>query len=563
MHITKQKMNNYIKSVVIASFGAFIASCTGGSSTPAGPTVTFNPSSGVILAAGESVMVTATLSNSSPTESHTITIDGGDEHLSITASPSPCVLTTSTPTCTFTFKENQSDSNHVYSLAVSDSDSSTITSTYQVSIVGVYNDVWISGSNTINELAVYGTLGESSTFYTPGARSEVASWTDTNGNFWLFGGQTNNGTAAINDLWKFNPTSRTWTWMSGSKTLDSNGNYGTQGVESTTNVPSARRSPASWTDESGNLWLFGGYQSAVGGYKNDLWRYNPTNSQWTWMKGPKNGKYASYGIKGVESSTNIPGGRVGDASWTDESGNLWLFGGYGYNSNSSGQLNDLWKFNPNTNNWTWVSGSNLGNQAGVYGTKGQESASNVPGGRNLVSGTWVDASNNLWLFGGSTPGSDYNDLWKFNTTTSNWTWMSGESTPNESGVYGIIGIPNSSNIPGARYGSVAIIGKNGMFYLFGGIGYASTGIPDNLNDIWRYNPATNQWTWLKGSNVTNAFGVYGDIGVAKFSNQIGARQEAAGFRDLNGDLWIFGGLGYDSKGELGYLNDLWMYNTPD
>jgi hypothetical protein len=30
-------------------------------------------------------------------------------------------------------------------------------------------------------------------------------------------------------------------------------------------------------------------------------------------------------------------------SWTDPSGNLWMFGGF---SNSSGELNDLWEYIP-------------------------------------------------------------------------------------------------------------------------------------------------------------------------------------------------------------------------
>jgi hypothetical protein len=62
-----------------------------------------------------------------------------------------------------------------------------------------------------------------------------------------------------------------------------------------------------------------------------------------------------------------------------------------------GFLNDLWKFDGTQ--WTWVSGSSLAGQNGVYGTKGVAAASNVVGARqNAIS--WIDSSNNLWLFGG-------------------------------------------------------------------------------------------------------------------------------------------------------------------
>ena len=46
----------------------------------------------------------------------------------------------------------------------------------------------------------------------------TTSWTDANGHFWLFGGEGGaggRGNSVFNDLWKFNPVSTEWTWMSG------------------------------------------------------------------------------------------------------------------------------------------------------------------------------------------------------------------------------------------------------------------------------------------------------------------------------------------------------------
>ncbi len=49
--------------------------------------------------------------------------------------------------------------------------------------------------------------------------------------------------------------------------------------------------------------------------------------------------------KGQGASNNTPGARSNSVSWTDTSGNLWLFGGYGYDANVTlGLLNDLWEF---------------------------------------------------------------------------------------------------------------------------------------------------------------------------------------------------------------------------
>ena len=47
--------------------------------------------------------------------------------------------------------------------------------------------------------------------------------------------------------------------MSGSNATNQNGVYGTKGVASSSNAPGARQLAVSWTDNSGNLWLFGGY----------------------------------------------------------------------------------------------------------------------------------------------------------------------------------------------------------------------------------------------------------------------------------------------------------------
>lgn len=46
-----------------------------------------------------------------------------------------------------------------------------------------------------------------------------------------------------------------------------------------------------------------------------------------------------------------------------------------------------------------MSGSNLTNQNGVYGTKGIASTSNILGARFLTS-SWIDSQNNIWVFGG-------------------------------------------------------------------------------------------------------------------------------------------------------------------
>jgi hypothetical protein len=57
-------------------------------------------------------------------------------------------------------------------------------------------------------------------------------------------------------------------------------------------------------------------------------------------------------------------------------------------------LNDLWKFSPSTNQWTWVSGANAVNQLSVPATLQQPAVGNVPAARNGAVG-WIDGSGNI------------------------------------------------------------------------------------------------------------------------------------------------------------------------
>ena len=220
--------------------------------------------------------------------------------------------------------------------------------------------------------------------------------------------------------------------------------------------------------------------------------------------------------------------------------------------------------NVKANEWTWMSGSNTTGAVGVYGTQGAASAGNGPGSRaSAVS--WTDSSNNFWLFGGVDSGAaglnnDFNDLWEFNPTSKQWTWVSGSQNANASGVYGTMGTPAASNVPGARNSSVSWTDLKGNFWLFGGYGSDSTGAQGGLNDLWEFNQTSKQWTWVSGSQNANALGVYGTIGTPSASNVPGARNSSVSWMDLSGNFWLFGGTGFDSTGANGYLNDLWEFN---
>ena len=74
------------------------------------------------------------------------------------------------------------------------------------------------------------------------------------------------------------------------------------------------------------------------------------------------------------------------------------------------------------------------------------------------------------------------------------------------------------------------------------------------------NAQTNEWTWMAGSISNAALGTYGTLGSPAPANNPGGRSQFVTWTDSKGNLWLFGGLGLDSVGNAGYLNDLWEFS---
>jgi N-acetylneuraminic acid mutarotase len=387
----------------------------------------------------------------------------------------------------------------------------------------------LAGATYCGQPGVYGMLGTPSPANSPGGRESAQGWIDANGNLWLYGGlgfDEAGNLEELDDLWEFDVATGEWTWMSGDSTVPitatCDGCYsgvapvpGTQGTPAAGNTPGSLFLGTNWTDHNGNFWLFGGWGFTPGGdsaVTNDLWRHSPSISEWTWVGGSPNfgldGRVAgTYGTLGTPAPGNFPGSRWQDATWVDANGNLWLFGGEGDDSTGTleGVLNDLWEYDLATSEWAWMGGSSTFNcadfpqkycnQPGVYGTRGQPSPANIPGSRYLAS-NWIDNSGNFWLFGGDGFDSNddwnyLNDLWEFNPAKNEWTWWSGSSNVtvgSVNGVYGSMGVPSQSNVPGIRSGAASWTDKQGNFWLWGGAGIDSAGAYGYENDLWRYQP---------------------------------------------------------------------------
>jgi hypothetical protein len=518
-----------------------------------------------------------------------------------------------------------------------------------------HNDwTWIDGTKTAGIAAPpapnYGSFPTSAPpttpnpfTNTPGARYSGAGWTDKYGNMFLFGGDgwelagsssPDGLDAPMNDLWvcvRYDVDDCQWQLVgaydptvSGTSTIGALIIAGAQHEGDVTypfTVPPARLGAATWTDSSGNFYMFGG-KSVGAQFLNDLWVYNTSNfngsnytikeGQWTLVTGSttpdQKGTYSGA------AATLTPGSRVNPVTWTDASGNFWLFGGFGYDgSGTIGYLNDLWKYTPG-GNWTWVSGgtTNAANQLGVYGTAGTPSASNFPGGRHEAVG-WADANGNLWLFSGEgedsvgTANGILNDLWEYSIANNQWTYVMGavQASPqaigiaNQTGLYeastviGPVSTTSAANtcglasglvnpkpdpsqplpqylcspvnttgfFPGSRWGATAWVDAGGNFWLYGGWGLDSTATNGNgaLDDLWVYTPNATDgqpgtWAWIKGSNTGSQNGIYGALTrpyATHYTFTPGGRSNTTHWTDGLGQFWLFGGEGYDATSTTG------------
>lgn len=283
-----------------------------------------------------------------------------------------------------------------------------------------------------------------------------------------------------------------------------------------------------------------------------------TGTLGTW----KDGVPAGYDIYNQQT---YPGSRDSAATWTDGSGTMYMFGGYGPDENGSmNYLADFWRYNGSS--WVlWPQSNDYGVANGLNYAIGIYHASNRPSAR-IGAATVLDSNGRLWLFGGF--GRDsvgnlgfLNDLWAFDTSTNQWALMSGTLFVNSYGVGGS-GSAAHGNYPGGRNNSRAWMGPGGKIFIFGGRGFcdtlcSNTSTAGLLNDTWAFDPtgsaATSTWQFISGDHALDSSG---------YSGLPAARELAFSWQDVNGYTWLFGGYGVSANTvngpPYGAKNDLWI-----
>lgn len=381
---------------------------------------------------------------------------------------------------------------------------------------------------------IYPELTQSSSHSHPGIRQDAALWTNDKGESWLFGGfcWIGNARHTSNDLWKWN--GKSWTWLSGSKCGQIEKTSKKIGAES----PSARFDSTTWTDKFGNIWLFGG-ASLKNNYEsrssNDLWMWNGQSwksilrdtTRQSIKKPQKNAKpppsdrpVASRGaVTWVDSNGDVwlytgesgwsenlndiwkwngkqwklifsssenscrgddkPHPRIGPSIWVDSKGHFFLFGGASNcrSSYNTTPLNDLWEWDGKV--WKLLSGIPNERKDSEFGRKGVSSPEHHPPAR-VGATSWIDSSNNLYLFAGNRHlFTNYkigrlhtmrykkgNDLWRWNGT--DWAWISGHHFTNLGDSHETSTKNFGIGVPGARSESIAARSSDGGVIIFAG-----------------------------------------------------------------------------------------------
>jgi gliding motility-associated-like protein len=146
-------------------------------------------------------------------------------------------------------------------------------------------------------------------------------------------------------------------------------------------------------------------------------------------------------------------------------------------------------------------------------------------------------------------------------TLNQWTWICGNDSAPEVGVYGTLGIPTPQNTPPALYEFCQWQDNDGNFWVYGGLLMTGSGNPCN---IWKFDPYTAQWTWVRGDGPADAgqcSPFYGTQFVPTSQTRPGLRNFGAPtWTDKQGNLWLFGGMGFDPSGNSGAKGDLWKYD---
>lgn len=272
-----------------------------------------------------------------------------------------------------------------------------------------------------------------------------------------------------------------------------------------------------------------------------------TPGEWTWMNGSSINGNPVYGTQGVPAPGNTPGTCYEGRAWVDLNGNFWLYGG-----TTNGMVtNDLWRFNPTTNEWAWMKGSAnpvmFSQSSTIAGAQGVPHPANNPATTGTgQSASWLDQSGDLWLLVWEDVFVGMGTLWRYEMASNMWVWEHGNIPAN----YGIQGVPSALNFPGLMAESpVTWVDDQGDLWLFDAY---------NSGVMWKYNIASNMWTWMSGA--VGGAAVYGAQGIADADNQPGGGMAYTHWKRDDGTFYLYFGCTQFITPGMTWENIMWKFD---
>jgi hypothetical protein len=377
-----------------------------------------------------------------------------------------------------------------------------------------------------------------------------------NGESYFYGGTGGSNWDYSSGLYKFNGQNFAVEFSAGKNQF----NYQLKNSANISFPGGLNRAAWAFDESSQSLYLYGG-DSYDPGYHSNLWQYQ--NGEWIWLTGAgaSSSTASVHGSLGIPAATNTPGSRMDAVMWIGSGDTLWLFGGYGFDENGAlGRLNDLFCYVEGE--WIWMKGSKFRNDAGSFGSQGLSSPNNNPPGLSGMK-VWTNPQGEAYLFGGLSSASTtayHNAIWKFDG--QNWTWIKGDNSPGTAAVFGTKGIAQPTNNPGGSF-NFTLAGDDNGFYIYGGATYYSHRSSSHFsNQLWYFDAASENWTFLFGSTL-GASNVPGFDSISKNSNAVNPGYNRGGASWVaNGKFYLFSGLIYTGLASHYYTpsNNLWEWN---
>jgi N-acetylneuraminic acid mutarotase len=301
----------------------------------------------------------------------------------------------------------------------------------------------------------------------------------------LYGGQSRAGT--FEDTWAFDSATGTWTDLH--PTMNAWMDFGDH-------------RPMVYDSNSKRVLMFEGWNGCL-----DAWAYDPAANTWTKFYPSETGSGPSWDNAGGYS-TNTPPNRWGKTMvYEPVLQKVVLFGGgtAGSEDVEAKFYADMWALDLSAKTWDMLQ-------------RPDEPGVTAPPGRLWHSMVFDSKSGTMLVFGGEGENGCLDDLWVYDPAERTWIQLA----------------VSGADPPPREDTAMAYDSANNKVVVFGG--YDGD---DPLGDTWIYDPASDGWTEITGSQAPEA----------RQGHQMVYDSAAQ-------KVILFGG-----KGKRGYLGDTWAFDT--